>query len=1072
MSNRRVIDNQGTTVAEVLRRELLQSDSFDFVSAYFTIFGFELMEDALSQAEAVRFLFGDPGSVENLDPADKEEKSFKLKDTGLTPNHALSQRQIAKRCEDWIKRDNVSVRSISKSDFLHGKMYLPKSNESARFGIVGSSNFTRSGLGGSSQSNLEINLATTEKTTLMELQEWFDDLWKDDSRTKDVKQEVLNALSHLGSDYSPEAVYYKTLYELFRKELAARQAGEESANTVNFWGTEVWNTLYTFQKDGARSVIAKLREYNGCILADSVGLGKTYTALAVIKYFELLDYRVLVLCPRKLHNNWSLYPAANSHLQNPFKADRFRYTLLAHTDLSRETGELNGTPVSDFDWSNFDLVVIDESHNFRNSDGKRYQKLLNDVISAGGDTKVLMLSATPVNTSLTDLRNQIHLMTEGREDMFLESLGVSNIGTLVKDAQEQFDKWEREQKSKTYRNKEVLLENLGPSFLRLLDGVSIARSRRQVSRFYADEMQLIGEFPHRERPINSYPDTDLSHELSYEDLSEEIGRFQLRQYRPSEYLRGADKSEQLVFDDLSRKDSQQNREYYLVGMMRTNFLKRLESSAHSLTLTLERTIAKIDDILGKIERYEQDGIEVSLEDEVQPEEDEEDEDMLIGRGKRRYRLAELDLPRWRSDLWEDRQVLVRVHERIKAIDARRDGKLKQLKKDITERSKSPTVTLDDQVNRKMLVFTSFKDTALYLYDNLKAHASTLGMKIAMVSGDEYRTTVGRNRFNDILSNFTPRARGRADMGEEIDLLIATDCISEGQNLQDCDTVLNYDIHWNPVRLIQRFGRIDRIGSRCTSVRMFNYWPTKDMDRYLNLQNRVFSRMAIADMAASGDDNLLEIETLETEAGNEKRFRDEQTRRIIEEVVDMDDLTDAPVMSDFTLDTFLLQLLKYLEANKAALEAMPLGAYAVTEDPTENGVVFFLRQLNTSDNQQKNVASPVHPYYFVYIRESGNIRYGCANAKQILSVLEGVSVGKTTPLLHLCQQFDGETRQGQDMSLYDKLVTNAISHIRQAHSRAQARGAQTSRSFLFDRVSETPRDENDFELVTWAVIKSS
>ena len=654
----------------------------------------------------------------------------------------------------------------------------------------------------------------------------------------------------------------------------------------------------------------------------------------------------------------------------------------------------------------------------------------------------------------------------------MDSLGVSNIGSLIKNAQDQFAEWESEQRANTYRNKDALLENLGPGFLRLLDGVSIARSRRQIRRFYKDEMQLIGEFPEREKPVNNYPDTDLSRELSYDGLSEEIGRFQLRQYRPSEYLMGASRSEQLVFDDLSKKDSQQNREYYLVGMMRTNFLKRLESSAHSLTLTLERTIAKIDDILGKIERYEQKGIEVSLEDELQPEEDEEDEDMLIGRGKRPYRMAELDLTRWRVDLLEDRKVLVRVHERIEAIDTSRDGKLKQLKNDITERSKSPTVTLDDEEHRKMLVFTSFKDTAQYLYDNLMAHASTLGMKIAMVSGDETRTTVGRNEFNAILSNFAPRARGRADMGEEIDLLIATDCISEGQNLQDCDTVLNYDIHWNPVRLIQRFGRIDRIGSRCASVRMFNYWPTKDMDKYLNLQNRVYSRMAIADMAASGDDDLLEIENLETEASNEKRFRDEQTRRIIDEVIDMDDLTDAPVMSDFTLDSFLLQLLRYLEANRVALEAMPLGAYAVTEDPTENGVIFFLRQLNTSGNRRQEVASPVHPYYFVYIRENGNIRYGCANAKQVLNILEGVSVGKTSPLLRLCQQFDGETRQGQDMSLYDKLVTNAIGHIRQAHSRAQIRGARTSRSFLFDKVSETPRDENDFELVTWAVIKSS
>ena len=1059
-------------MVEILRRELMRSTTFDFVSAYFTIYGYELLEDELSNVDTVRFLFGDPGSVENLDPSDKVLKSFELTDKGLEPRRTLRQRHLAKRCEDWVASDAVSVRSISKSDFLHGKMYLPKSEGTARYGIVGSSNFTKSGLGGSSHSNLEINLATTEQDTLAELQSWFDDLWDDEQRTEDVKQNVLDALRRIGNDHSPEVVYFKTLYELFRKELEARQSGEESADSSGFSGSEIWNTLYAFQRDGVRSVIAKLRAHNGCILADSVGLGKTYTALAVIKFFELLDYRVLVLCPKKLINNWSLYPAANSHMQNPFKSDRFRYTLLAHTDLSRDTGVLNGTPVSEFDWSDFDLVVIDESHNFRNSDGKRYQKLLKEVISEGGGTKVLMLSATPVNTSLIDLRNQIHLMTEGREGVLVESLGINNITSLIKDAQEQFAKWEHEQMNRTQRNKNALLERLGAGFLRLLDGVSIARSRNQITRFYQEEMERVGEFPHREKPINRYPDADLLGELSYDDLSDDIGRFQLRQYRPSEYLKGANRSEQMVFDDISKKDSQQNREYYLVGMMRTNFLKRLESSAHSLTLTLERTISKIDDILGKIKHYEENGMDDSLEDNVQPDADEEDEEMLIGQGKRQYSLSELDLPRWREHLLEDRQVLEDVYRRIRVIDSIRDGKLKQIKEDIAARATHPTLTREGERNRKLLVFTTFKDTALYLYDNLKEPAAALGMKMAMVTGDVTRTEVGRNEFNAILSNFAPYARGRAEIGEEIDLLIATDCISEGQNLQDCDTVLNYDIHWNPVRLIQRFGRIDRIGSRSSSVRMFNYWPTKDMDKYLNLQKRVFARMAIADMAASGDDNLLEFETLESEARNERRFRDEQTRRIMEEVMDMDDLTDTPVMSDFTLDSFLSQLLRYLERNREVLEAMSLGAYAITEEPTENGVIFFLRQRNAPNDRRQAVASPVHPYYFVYIRENGNIRYGCANARQVLSLFEAVSEGKTEPITRLCDDFDRETELGEDMSFYEKLIGDAIAHIRQEHSSAQNRGAQMSSGFLFARTSEAPRDENDFELVTWLVIKSS
>ena len=1071
LSRQHIIDNRDNKVAEYLAQSMAFADSLDVVSAYFTIYGYELLEDRLRAMNRVRFLYGDPASVEDVDPGDKEAKSFYISEQGLRPNHSLNQKHLAQRCAEWICRDSVHIRSIKQSNFLHGKMYLTSEGKRTTSGIVGSSNFTRGGLGGSDRPNLEINLATTQQETLAELQEWFDSLWHDRRQVEDAKQQVLDALNRIGSDYSPEAVYYKTLYELFRDELEARLAGDESVDASGFLDSEIWNALYAFQKDGVRSVLAKLRAHNGCILADSVGLGKTYTALAVIKYYESLNRQVLVLCPKKLIGNWNLYPAHNGHLQNPFKADRFGYTLLAHTDLSRNFGTSGSVDLSNFNWSAYDLVVIDESHNFRNSDGQRYQRLLNEVIKRGIPTKVLMLSATPVNTSLTDIRNQIYLMTEGRRDVFEKSLGVANIDALIKHAQEEFDKWESRQRNRARRNKNALLENLGAGFLRLLDGVSIARSRRHVKQFYADEMQRVGEFPHREKPVNRYPVTDLRDELSYEDLSDDIGRFQLRQYRPSEYIKGANRSEQLPFDDISKKDIRQSREYYLVGMMRTNFLKRLESSAHSLTLTLERTIAKIDDILRKIGLYKQNGIDASLSDDTRPEEDEEDEDMFIGKGESKHRLSELDLPRWQAHLLEDRQVLEDVLVRVKAIDHSRDGKLKQLRADIAHRVAKPTRNLDGADNHKMLVFTSFKDTAQYLYDNLREQASALGMNIAMVSGDETRACAGRNEFNAILSNFAPVARGRADGGEDIDILIATDCISEGQNLQDCDTALNYDIHWNPVRLIQRFGRIDRIGSRSESVRMLNYWPTQDMDKYLNLQNRVYARMAIADMAASGDDDLLDEETIVREASQERRFRDAQTRRLMNEVIDMDELTDAPVMSDFTLDYFLAQLLRYLERNRDALESMPPGAYAVTDDPAESGVIFFLRQRNASDNSRQAVASPVHPYYFVYIRENGNIRYGCANARQALTVFEQTSAGKTEAITRLCDRFDRETNQGNDMSLYDKLVTDAIAHIRQAHTEAQNRGARMTRDFLLTKASETPRDENDFELVTWLVIKS-
>ena len=598
----RIIDNRAATLADYLRHNLRGADAFNLASAYFTIYGYELLADELEKVGDVRFLFGDPNSVEDLDPSASEPKSFELTERGLEPNHTLQQKALAKRCAGWVAKDTVAVRSISRANFLHGKMYLTASPDGAT-AVVGSSNFTKRGLGGSDRPNLEINLATDDRDTLAELLEWFNLLWNDRRLTEDVKQRVLEALERIGGDYVPEAVYYKTLYELFRKDIEARLAGDAAVASTGFTGSQIWNALYEFQKDGAQSVIAKLREHNGCILADSVGLGKTYTALAVIKYFELRNERVLVLCPRKLFENWAFYPAIYGHRQNPFLEDRFGYTVLAHSDLSRDSGASGGINLANFNWKNYDLVVIDESHNFRNNGGQRYQRLLDEVIKQGAKTKVLMLSATPVNTSLADLRNQIYLMTEGREDSFRETLGIGNIRTLMAVAQRVFKQWETGQTRGGRRDKEQLLENLGADFLRLLDGVSISRSRRQIERFYAAEMERVGSFPQHEKPANRYPQTDLRGKLSYKELADRIGQFKLSVYQPSEYVTDPARLRELAETRARQNFNQQDSERFLVGMMRTNFLKRLESSAHSLTLTLERTIGKIDGLLDKIDRY-------------------------------------------------------------------------------------------------------------------------------------------------------------------------------------------------------------------------------------------------------------------------------------------------------------------------------------------------------------------------------------------------------------------------------------------------------------------------------------
>ena len=1090
----RIRDNHKRgTVSDFLKANIEDGSSLSVVSAYFTIYAFEALKAYLWKIDGLRFLFGEPDFIKNLDARNTDPKAFKIEDEGLQLDKPLQQRPIAKECADWIRK-KVEIKSTRQSNLLHGKMYHI-ANDDVEKAIMGSSNFTVQGLGLSqSNNNIELNLEVEDDQDRRDLKAWFDDVWNDNERVEDVKKKVTDRLEKLGDDQAPEFIYYKTLYELFRDDLEARMNNEQKLEDTHLYDTQIWNKLYDFQKDGVKSVIARLLRHNGCILADSVGLGKTYTALAVIKFFELRNDRVLVLCPKKLRENWALYPVYYSQRNNPFEDDKFGYSLLSHTDLSRYSGDADGTDLAGFNWSNFDLVVIDESHNFRNDTKpvrndagvitrhSRYTRLLEEVIKEGTQTKVLMLSATPVNTSLIDLRNQIYLMTEKREDVFQKSLGISNIRALLGQAQRTFKAWEDNPDASGGRDKSKLLNDLGADFFQLLGGVSIARSRRHIENFYADEIGRIGEFPKQLQPENHHPLTDLTGALSYKYLADQIEKFSLSVYTPSSYVISEEAIQRLAKEKQDFRFNQLDREKFLIGMIQTNFLKRLESSVHSLTETLERTIGKIDALLEKIDRYEQNQqlleaeTDSLAETDILPEDDEDDEEFLVNRARHPYHLGELDCVRWKKDLIRDKETLDKALGSVKAITPDRDGKLKAIKAHIRDKAEHPPTDKDGETNRKLLVFTTFKDTAEYLYENLSDLAAELDLKVAMVSGDGTRTQFRPNNFNTILTNFAPRARGRADNGgDEIDLLIATDCISEGQNLQDCDTVLNYDIHWNPVRIIQRFGRIDRIGSRNKKVRMINYWPTEDMEVYLRLQSRVEARMALADAAATGSEDPLNESAYE-QAQMELNFRDQQLKQLREEVLDFDDLSDGVVLSDFTLDYFFTQLLRYLEKNKKELEVTPNGVYAVTHDenrPTETGVIFFLRQRNASTDIQRKTASPIHPFYAVYIRNTGDIRYGCANTRQVLDLFESAAVGKIDSLQDLCIQFDTETQNGENMGLYNGLLKAVIDHVKRAHTTTQTNniGLSGTRDFALPLESETPRDTSDFELVTWLVITS-
>ena len=767
-----IVDNIQRRVGDFLRERIEAGSNLSIVSAYFTIYAYEALREVLENAAGTRFLYGEPRGVGAMDPEEDEAKSFRLnEDGGVELNRVLAQKPLARACAAWIEKQ-VEIRTVKQANFLHGKLYHVTREAGDTAAIVGSSNFTRRGLGFGATPNIELNLETRDENDRESLIRWFDDLWSDESLTRDAKQEVLAALQRLGSVYPPELVYYKTLFHIFEDALSERGARDGLLHDIHLYDTEIWKALYEFQKDGATSAINRLLRHNGCIVADSVGLGKTWTALAVIKFFEMRNERVLVLCPKRLEDNWVRYTSWAAYRNNPFDKDRLSYAVRAHTDLSRYEGKAGEIDLSKFNWGAFDLIVIDESHNFRN-EGRdrtdeagniirrsRYNRLLEEVVKDGVRTKVLMLSATPVNTSLRDLRNQIYLMTEKRRDAFQETLDIGDIQTIFGVAQREFQQWEKERDDKEKADKAVLLQKLGADFLVLLDAVSIARSRAHIRRFYPKVAAEIGGFPHRAKPKNLHPATDSKGELSYDDLHEQIGNFRLAVYMPSQYLK--DTSELDKEKERFRFD-QRDREHWLIGMMRVNLLKRLESSVHSLALTTGRILEKMDEIDRLIEAWREHGKNEEIDS--RPDEDEEDEEFTVGRG-RRYRLDELDVAHWQHDMRDDRRIFEELHRQAKRVTPERDVKLDELKRVLRRKVETAPADKDGRANRRALVFTTFADTARYLYDHLVDWAREgLGVHIALVTGgDGNRSTSGASSFVDILAQFAPIAQQRERSG--------------------------------------------------------------------------------------------------------------------------------------------------------------------------------------------------------------------------------------------------------------------------------------------------------------------
>ena len=1083
------------SMGDFLGEAITDSAAMSVVSAYFTIHAWDALKTHLQKLDRFRFLFGEPAFIKSAGCLELSARAYKFEDEALhiPPERQLKQSAIARDCASWL-REKAEIRSMVKPNFLHGKMYHITESGGRQKALMGSSNFTVHGLGMGSgtDKNIELNMIIDSDRDREALLEWFEKLWNGPPElVQDIKEKVLEYIEQLYADNSPEFIYYKTLYHVFSAWLDEQKQGNYFDEKTSLYESEIWNTLYDFQKDGVKGAVHKIEKHGGCIIADSVGLGKTYEALAIIKYFELKNARVLVICPKKLSKNWTVYQASQNQEANPFSKDRFGYTVLYHTDMGRTGGKsgANNIDLANFDWSAFHLIVIDESHNFRGNaetkekDGtvtlNRSAWLMEKIIKGGYQTKVLMLSATPVNNTLRDLRNQIALISGGKDDALRETCGIANYSEVLKIAQGQFTRW-ADPKNKDRRTKE-LLQRLDAAFFKLLDELTIARSRKHITGFY--DMNAIGSFPQREKPQSVYSKIDAKDYFPpYDTINETIENYRLAIFTPTFYIKPEKKHryETEAAIEGQKQFTQEGRERFLLGMMKVNFLKRLESSIFSFRITLDRTINKIDAVLDMITEWERsknknEGVfETAVPDSEEFENETWDAEDAgaweIGK-KIKIRLDDMLIEEWANQLRKDRYALDSLRNSAQAVTPDRDAKLAELKKRIAEKIAGPF----NNGNKKALVFTAFYDTAEYLYNNLKPWiTSELCLETALVYGSGSQTTFGKNDYDSILGNFSPRSKKRGNAAEkEIDILFATDCISEGQNLQDCDFMINYDIHWNPVRIIQRFGRIDRIGSANKSIRLVNFWPTNDLEKYINLKSRVESRMALVDISATVDDNILKTGQIEDLVNDELNYRNAQLLRLKDEILDLEDMDETISFTDFSLDDFRLELADFLSHNKKRLENAPMGMYAVAKCPADSeiikpGVIFCLAQKKISE--ENNKINPLNPYYLVYIRENGDVRYAYTHSKQILEILRQTCQGVDKPLETLCALFNKETGNGKDMSVYAALLKKAAEATILITGRKSTMSLLSGRGGLLIPEEAQISASEDFELVAWLVLK--
>lgn len=1019
----KLLANRGNErVIDELRAKIGPQARLDVASPAVSLFAFHEMRDVLARLSECRLVLPDGADVEAALLGEDADRAYR---------NQLEIRALATDFAAWL----TSIASVRSSPRGIGQATLVvRSNSGApAAAMTGTNSLTTPGLGITPSRDLSLVQATDAPEEAASLAKWFDALWDTLPPTDNTKQRFVESVRALSRDWPAELVYLAILHHLFSDSTVELDEDQIIKSATGIRDTAVWKRLFKFQRDGVIGAIDKLNRFGGCIIADSVGLGKTFEALAVIKYHELRNDRVLVLVPKRLRDNWTLYKANDR--RNPLASDRFNYDVLNHTDLSRDDGMSGDIDLSYVNWGNYDLVVIDESHNFRNKNASvegdtRYDRLMRRIIQEGVKTRVLMLSATPVNNRLADLKNQIAFITEA-DDGALSRHGVRSIETTIRLAQAQFNRWL--QLSDAARKPERLLEMLGFDYFALLDLLTIARSRKHIERYYG--LDEVGTFPDRLKPINLRPDIDLRGEFQpVREVNNEIRRLTLAVYAPLQYVLP---HRQAAYDEkYSQKVRggtgffrQADREASLIHLMRVNVLKRMESSVVSFALTLRRQLADIDATLARIESQADDFEEFDIADAG--DDDPVFESLTVGR-KVKVLLQDMDLVRWKQDLREDRQRIAGLLDAAEHIDPARDAKLKELQDAIREKVLHP-LNLE---NRKVLVFTAFADTARYLYEYLAPWAvEELGIHTAMVTGtggNQTTLTGLRRDMGNILTAFAPRAKERPaefDDDGSIDLLIATDCISEGQNLQDCDTVVNYDIHWNPVRIIQRFGRIDRIGSPNARIQLINFWPNIELEEYINLESRVSGRMVLLDISATGEENVIEYQP--GNQMNDLEYRRDQLLKLQDTVIDLEDLSSGVSITDLTLNDFRIDLAGFTKDHPDVLGDLPFGTLAVTctaDDDIPPGVIFCLRAVGEGVLKVIDPAYPLAPHFVVHVGEGGAVLLPFTQAKQVLDRLRRLASGKHEVDAEAVQRFDRATKGGRDMSATRELLARAVASV--------------------------------------------